>query len=225
MKQVFTLFPLRAMRWLRHIIKLTPLLPKSKQQWWEQHRYHRFAWAWWSFEWALMTLELLGVFELYESIIVLKPSCRPINSRERHLVASMFPDSFMSVPIWIDKRSYIICPKTKIAYVSFHTINVWGSMRGFHFLHEVTHVWHYKQMGAVYIAKALYAQFTSAGYNYGGIVALLEQREFLQYNLEQQADIIADTYRLRQAKRTLWGEATIHDLPIYEQVVAGVGVA
>ena len=87
LKQVFTLFPLRAMRWLRHIIKLTPLLPKSKQQWWEQHRYHRFAWAWWSFEWALMTLELLGVFELYESIIVLKPSCRPINSRQRHSAA------------------------------------------------------------------------------------------------------------------------------------------
>jgi hypothetical protein len=85
------------------------------------------------------------------------------------------------------------------AYVTFHTINTWGAMDRPLLLHELTHVWQYERMGAVYMPLALRAQATG-GYDYGGVAGLVRARRegtrFTAFNLEQQGDIVRDFYRL-----------------------------
>jgi hypothetical protein len=58
------------------------------------------------------------------------------------------------------------------------------------------HVWQYEQFGSYYIYKALSAQNSEEGYNYGGIKELdrciARKGSLLDYNFEQQASIIED---------------------------------
>lgn len=90
-------------------------------------------------------------------------------------------------------------------------------------LHELVHVWQFQNMGIVYIPRALRAQYSSKGYNYGGLDALqmqIEQGKGLDsFNLEQQADIIADYFRIKNGYRPRWGSANLLDLPTYQHFV------
>lgn len=70
-------------------------------------------------------------------------------------------------------------------------------------IHELTHVWQYQTIGAVYAPKALAAQATE-GYEYADdyltndetLVEARKKGKTLQdYNLEQQGDILRDYYR------------------------------
>ena len=78
-------------------------------------------------------------------------------------------------------------------------------------------------MGAVYIPRALRAQYSNVGYNYGGVSNL---RSFLKkgkdlhaFNLEQQADIVADYYLIKDGYKPNWGNGNKKDLPIYEAFI------
>ena len=90
-------------------------------------------------------------------------------------------------------------------------------------LHELTHIWQFQQMGAVYVPRAIKAQFSKMGYNYGGVSALKaylgKGKSFLSFNLEQQGDIISDYYRIKDGYRPRWGNGDRRDLSIYESFV------
>ncbi|MCI5058179.1 MAG: hypothetical protein MRY83_18855 [Flavobacteriales bacterium] len=61
-------------------------------------------------------------------------------------------------------------------------------------IHELTHVWQFENIGIRYIPQALYAQhFTKDKYDYGGKSALFN-RQLLDFNVEQQAEIAKDYY-------------------------------
>lgn len=66
-------------------------------------------------------------------------------------------------------------------------------------IHELVHVWQYQHFGAVYIGKALKAQKSKEGYNYGGMENLYHQmlkgNTLTHFNFEQQAEILEDYYR------------------------------
>jgi hypothetical protein len=115
-----------------------------------------------------------------------------------------------------------------VAYVSFFTINVWGVISRELLVHEVMHVWQYLQMGPVYIPRALQAQKSRMGYNYGGLNPLMDavQREtyFLDFNLEQQAEIVTDWYRLRNGLAPQYGDAGWQDHWVYESVLKAEGL-
>ena len=57
-------------------------------------------------------------------------------------------------------------------------------------------------MGAVYAIKALHAQSKGNAYDYDGFeglyYAMLQGRDLLSYNFEQQAEIIQDYYKLQE---------------------------
>ena len=61
------------------------------------------------------------------------------------------------------------------------------------------------------------------GYNYGGVTTLkdfLEKgKNLLDFNLEQQADIVADYYLIKNGYAPQWGRGTLHDLHIYEKFI------
>ena len=74
-------------------------------------------------------------------------------------------------------------------------------------IHELTHAWQYQQLGWIYLAKALKAQFRlgAKAYEYGGEQGLIEGFQkgwkIMDFNLEQQGDITRDYYtRLRQGQ-------------------------
>ena len=84
--------------------------------------------------------------------------------------------------------------------------------------------WQFEHLGIRYIPRALWAQKTTMGYNYGGInelrSCLEEGTGLIDFNMEQQADIITDYYLIKNGYRPQWGDAGIIDLPIYEHFAA-----
>ena len=91
------------------------------------------------------------------------------------------------------------------------------------FIHEMVHVWQYEKLGAIYIPKALSAQYTAEGYNYGGVEVLKqymrEGKDLLAFNYEQQGDIVSDYYRIKNGYFPRWGNGSRIDLPVYEYFI------
>lgn len=182
----------------------------------------RFCWSsptWW-LELLYLLLDLLAIPEIYETLADwLKWNSRPLTHNERALLFPLFGDSIHYDRIRIDERSFIGPPQWKICYVSFYAINSWGPMHDALLIHEVVHIWQFQQMGSVYIPRALAAQFSQEGYNYGGaprVVNLARQGARLHdFNLEQQADLVADYWRITHGRPPGWGPAGPADIPFF----------
>ena len=162
----------------------------------------------WSTEFFFYLMDLFGVAEIYETIIdFVKFNTRPLTIEEIRLAQTIFGESLHYRRIRLDEAAYAGPKQQHFAYVSFFTVNSWGNLRESIFLHELTHVWQYQQLGAVYIPRALRAQFSKAGYNYGGLPQLHDfyknKKKLEDFNLEQQADIIADYHRLKTGYKPL----------------------
>lgn len=154
-----------------------------------------------------------------------KPNTRRLLPREIALARTVFGESIDYQKVRVDERSYIGCKQYHFAYVGFRFINCWGALSDQHFIHELVHVWQYARDGSVYIPRALWAQRTTAGYNYGGIAALrrvLEQGRGLEaFNYEQQGDIVADYFCLMHGIRPRWCAPDREQLPVFESIIKG----
>jgi hypothetical protein len=75
------------------------------------------------------------------------------------------------------------------------------------FIHELTHVWQYQQMGWRYLFLALQAQFRlkAGAYDFGGEQGLIahhtQGKGLKHFNLEQQGDIARTYYECVMAER------------------------
>lgn len=179
--------------------------------------------AWWE-DFLFLVFDLLALPEFYETMMDWgKWPTRRLNSFETQLAKSVFGESLHLPLIRVDETASIACRKNHLKYVSYYTINSWGGIPPAIFIHELVHVWQYQQMGGAYIPRALRAQATKEGYDYGGVErlqkAIAEKRGLQSFNLEQQADIIADYYRVREGLAPAWGKATRADLAVYQQFV------
>lgn len=179
---------------------------------------------WW-LEMFFYLLDILGVPELYEILMDwVKWDTRPLTEKEINLAKPIYGDSISYNRIRIDETATIACKRHHIYYVSFYTINSWGSFRKDIFIHELMHVWQFKKMGSIYIPRALLAQRTLLGYNYGGVEPLIVAKEkgkgFASFNLEQQADIVSDYYCLKEGLMPRWVAPTEGNLlPFYEYFI------
>ena len=157
-----------------------------------------------------------------------KPNTRRLSERETALARSIFGESIDYRKVRFDERSYIGCRQYRFAYVGFCFINSWGPLFDPHFIHEMLHVWQYRCLGSVYIPRALWAQRTPEGYNYGGVDALqqaLEQGKSLtDFNFEQQGDIVADYFCLKNGWKPRWCAADKAYLPVFEAITAELRV-
>lgn len=184
---------------------------------------------WWWFGMLLLLLDILGVVEGYELLAnSFKATSRRLTKEEVELAQTVFGNNLHYTRIRIDEKAWGGPKQYHFCYVSFHTINSWGKMRDDVFIHELVHVWQYQQFGAVYIAKALQAQW-GAGYNYGGLAALKEAKvkglTLLHFNFEQQADIVMDYYRLSIGQGARWGNASSADISCYQYFVEQLSLA
>ena len=204
----FSLTAMRLGRFGRHFIKINRLvLPQ---------------WLW---ETLILVLEIVFIGEIYTFLNrIIKPKMRRLTERERTVAESVFGESLSYDAIWIDDRAQIGCRKGGFAYVSFRIINVWGAMTDAHLIHELTHVWQYERLGARYMPRAIQAQHSRMGYNYGGLQRLKDNATMglRAFNMEQQADIVTDFFLLSNGKRAQWSDATPSDLGIYTIYIDGL---
>ncbi|HKK76255.1 MAG TPA: hypothetical protein VJ953_14345 [Saprospiraceae bacterium] len=221
--EIFYYFPMRLGRLLRHLGKGANRYAKLR------NRPVARIGFWW-LETLLYLLDLIGFAEIYEALAnIIKFNTRPLYGWEIELGKRIYGESIRWQRVRLDEAAWIGPRQFSLCYVSGFTINSWGPMNNALLIHELMHVWQYQQMGLVYIVHALRAYHSEENYNYGGLEKLREvkatQKGIWVFNLEQQADIMSDYYRLSENQPPQWGNAHIYDLPVYayfiEQVQRG----
>jgi hypothetical protein len=154
---------------------------------------------------------------------IFKPNTRRLTEREIALARSIFGETIDYQKVRLDERSFVGCRQFQFAYVGFHFVNSWGQLSEPHFIHEMVHVWQFQRIGSVYIPRALWAQRTAEGYDYGGVSALQKAAEqgktLTDFNYEQQADIVADYFCLQNGWKPRWCEPNQAHLPVFESLM------
>lgn len=186
-------------------------------------------WPWRVLELLIRVLQGIGFpFLLMGLNRLFKPGTRALTASEIALAHSVFGAAIVYERVRIDARARVMCRRRGMAYVAFNVINAWGPLSPAHFIHEMVHVWQYQRFGAVYIPRALYAQRTTMGYNYGGPVALQKaaaaEKSLLDFNYEQQADIVADYFCLKNGLRPRWCPPDRYFLPVFEKLIRRAGI-
>ncbi|MDX2071117.1 MAG: hypothetical protein SFV55_21995 [Haliscomenobacter sp.] len=173
-------------------------------------------------DFAFVLIDLFGVLDGFELInaILLKRNTRGLSDAEKFSARMVFGNAIPLDLVRIDENARIGTRSTGIVYVSGFTINGWGPFPEAILIHELVHVWQYCQQGAAYIPRALRAQRSTMGYNYGGLPALLKANHLSEFNLEQQGDLVMDYFLLLQDRQASWApDAGAIDLPLYETFV------
>ena len=192
--------PKRLMRIGTHVyIGVQP----GRYNWWPKGQRPGFGIrvAFWYLELLLLVLDALGVMEVYETLIdAVKFPTRPLSMAERLEAKKVFGEALDYLRIRLDEFAVIGPSWANLAYVSGFHVNYWRSITPAILLHELTHVWQYQQVGLVYIPRALWAQHSPEGYDYGGPERIWERIQsgglLNDFNYEQQAEIVADYYRI-----------------------------
>lgn len=155
----------------------------------------------WVWDTIFYVMDVSGVPELYMAINrVAKPGIRPLNEQELRLGKKIFGDAIDYKRVRVDEGARIGTGKLALAYVSFNLINYRRKITKAIFVHELMHIWQYQRYGSIYLARAIKAQRSREGYDYGGVENLYQAMNcgmsLLDFNFEQQADIVEDYYRL-----------------------------
>ena len=201
------------MRWL--LRRLFFIFKQTPQRVWRfltfyNHRFYKIYPP--SVKWVvagLLLADLLFVFDIVEILSNLfSPNSRLLTAIEIQRGQAVFGKSIDFKLVMYDKRSILVKRGMAHAYVTFNTINAWRPIRADIFVHELTHIWQYQNFGAGYIAAALAAQRTAAGYNYT-FTEGWHEGSFFDLNAEQQADFVQDNYLKRKGFYPQWSKARL----------------
>ncbi len=133
---------------------------------------------------------------------------------------AIFGDSIDYQLVRMDERAKYLTRSMGVIYVSGNTINSWGAMPDDILIHELVHVWQYQKFGAGYISCALKAQGSTSGYKYADREDWHQKPSILNFNAEQQGDLVQDYFRMINGARANWGHVTKADLPFMEKYIA-----
>ena len=162
----------------------------------EENLLHQIGGWWLGLLFLLLDLILIG--DLYEMLSNAIKAPRELTATEEKIAKRLFGDALRYQLIRLDEKAKLVCKPRGIAYVSLFTINSWGALSSRTLIHELVHVWQYQRLGLAYIPLALLAQKSKEGYDYGGTAALINGKSagfgLASFNLEQQAEILADYY-------------------------------
>ncbi|MCB9354917.1 MAG: hypothetical protein H6575_10170 [Lewinellaceae bacterium] len=180
--------------------------------------------GWRMLEASFLFADLLAVPDLLMLLNrIFKPNTRRLSDREIAMAREIYGDAIDWRPVRVDERAHIGCRQYKFAYVGFQVINCWGPLSDAHLIHELVHVWQFQKLGSVYIPRALWAQRSPEAYNYGGIRALekamADGRGLSDFNYEQQGDIVADYFCLKNGLRPRWCAYDATYLPVFQAII------
>lgn len=218
-----TSLPQRMKRLLSHLWKGLKSMKPWSLAWWKKLGK---ASTWKSFlgwigEFALYGAEALGIGEIYETLAdIIKFNTRPLTGAEIKIGKEVFGNSINFGLVRVDDKSLLGPSWTGRAYVSFHTINTWGPISPDTLIHELTHVWQYENMGAMYMPRALHGNSDPGFYDFGGIEELKAKKDkgMNAFNVEQQGDILRYYYRIKHGltNDSYYGSKDAGDLDIYQ---------
>jgi hypothetical protein len=219
-----TSLPARLKRLVVHLWNGVKSLKPWSLEWWKSlgkaETWKNF--GLWLGELAIYALEVGGIGEIYETIAdFIKFNTRAMTDDEIKLAKTVFGNSINYNLIRIDEYAVLGPSFSGREYVSFHTINGWGKIEPATLIHELTHIWQYEKMGAMYMPRALHGNSKPGFYDYGGVQALIDNagKGMDAFNPEQQGDIMEDYYRILNNMPTKHGSATKADLIDYEVYV------
>ncbi len=216
--------PARLKRLVVHLWKGVKSLEPWSLEWWKSLGK---ADTWKSFgkwlgELAIYVVEISGLPEIYETVAdFIKFNTRPLSEDEIEMARDVFGESIDYKLVRVDEKAILGPSWTDRPYVSFHTINSWGPMSPDTLIHELTHVWQYEKMGAMYMPRALHGNNKPGFYDYGGLDALEANKEkgMDAFNVEEQGEIMADYYRIKNDMAPVYSNGTKDHLAIYEVYV------
>ncbi|MFW5707000.1 MAG: hypothetical protein ACOC12_03680 [Bacteroidota bacterium] len=232
-KRWITWLPVRLKRLVVHLWEGVKSLRPWALTWWKSLAKSQtwLNFGLWLAELVIYCLEIAGAGEILETINdFIKFRTRSMTSAEITEAEKVFGNRIDYARVRIDEYSLIAWigmknkKATQMGVTTFYTINFSrkinpapGTSDMAWLIHELVHVWQYRQLGAVYMTRALYAQY-SDGYNYHGIEKLFENRDrgLAAFNLEQQGEILADYYRVLSGRQPQWEKALHPDKSIYE---------
>lgn len=182
-------YPKRIRRFSFHIFSLLSLrsqIPDSK-------------WYDWPVDLIFYSTDLLFVPEIQMSfILLLKANMRPLNETEYHLINDFYGKAINLDYVLINSTASKVVRKFAYAYVTHNIVHFDDKIKDAILIHEMMHVYQFQKYGSVYIYRALKAQKSKYGYDYGGIMRLkkgvLKGKTIFQYNFEQQAMIMEDYF-------------------------------
>jgi hypothetical protein len=155
----------------------------------------------WIFDLPFYLFDLIMFPELIEFfILTFTPSIKKLNIEQRLLLRQVFDGCIREDRVWVNRNASLFTNKLAIAYVVGNIVNYRQDIHNTTFIHELVHVCQYQKYGSVYISRALRAQINKDPYDYGGSFglakAIAKGRNFINFNFEQQAQIIEDYYEI-----------------------------
>jgi len=190
-------YPLVVKRWVFHLI--WPFFPK-----WVKNTFPPESLLEWLLDLIFYSIDLCFIPPLYESaLILLKSASLTLSDYEMIIAQSIFGRSLRYDLVRIDPKPWFVSRKI-IAWVTFSTIHCKHKMEDHILIHELVHVWQFQHFGSVYMSKSLIAHLNAFPYNYGGKENLYQQmlrgRGLVNFNFEQQAEIIEDYFKSTKQK-------------------------
>ncbi len=159
----------------------------------------------WALDFFFLTIDTLGIPEwITLFILIIKGEIRKLTDQEIELAHQYFHNKIDYSRVWVDPINLVGTKKFAHAYVLFNMINFTGNIKPDVFIHELVHIYQYQEYGSLYIGRALLAQRSRDGYNYGngeGLYhAMVNGRKFKDFNFEQQGEILQHYYCIRSGK-------------------------
>lgn len=157
-------------------------------------------WYDWQVDLILYFLDLLFIPEILDLVHNGSKPKRKMTAEEIRIARHIFGEEINYNLVYLTEQTIPYKPNLFHAYVSFNTVNSVRPLSLEILIHELVHIWQFQKYGSVYIYRALKAQNSTEGYNYGGVGGLISKlstdRALLHFNFEQQASIIEDYCKL-----------------------------
>lgn len=182
----------------------------------------------WCAELACYVADIFGFPEIYETIMdIVKFTSRPLRKDEIARAKKLFGNNLLYYRVRVDEHGFVAARMLKTTYLAFNVIHNWGKVDEPLLMHELTHAWQFHKYGSSYIPKALSAQTSVDGYDYGGIpnllIAIRSGQGFDYFNFEQQGEIVSDYCALVSGQKPRWSHASSSDLWVFEHLIGEMG--
>jgi len=137
-------------------------------------------------------IDITGILEFIECLVqIIHPKNRFLTDDEKTILRKVYGEEIRYNYLTIDTyRTFM--PSKALAFVGLNTLFMNTSLSNELLVHETCHCLQYQRYGSVYIIRALLAQNSKEGYEYGGLSFLkkwVHSGNINQFNYEQMAEV------------------------------------
>ena len=158
----------------------------------------------WPIELIVLIFDLMGFPDFIMQIrLLVNKDMRKLTSEEINIIHDFYGVVPFTHKIWMNPRDVFKFRRFAYAFVFHNSINYHLVITVPVLIHEFMHVIQYHLVGSVYIVRALFAQRSIEGYNYGSPMTIYNNmmvgKKIWDYNYEQQAQIMQDYYEISRS--------------------------